>query len=298
MFRYFGYLLITIMALVLAGGVGLVVFGVLAERAATQGRVRLVAFDEVIPAGGSISQGLIVASPVRFDAFLQDADYGRPVPDAWLIARLGDGSTTFLRTGSRGLAAGARRTALDPGRHDFTVSLPDTHPRADVVAHGCLWVLPPDCRVLWIDAEAIVPATAGAGAGGDLPSPVSTQATDTLQTLAVGRQPLYLVAAKAEDYASVRRILRASSVPPGPAIWLKPGGEASGLAAIRRAMSNVDGAIVTAQALADEATRLKVPLWRVPRAGEPQADAAVVWREAVDILSLPQALGRGAGEVK
>ena len=57
MFRYFGYLLIAIMALVLAGGVGLVVFGVLADRAATQGRVRLVAFDGVGPAVGPAGQG-------------------------------------------------------------------------------------------------------------------------------------------------------------------------------------------------------------------------------------------------
>jgi hypothetical protein len=294
-FRYFGYLLIAIMALVLAGGVGLVVFGVLADRAATQGRVRLVAFDGVGPAVGPAGQGAAAASQVRFGAFLQDADYGRPVQYAWLIARLGDGSTTLLRTDSIGLTIGAKQIALEPGRHDFTVSLPDTHPRADVVAHGSLWALPPDCRVLWIDAEAIVPLTAGAG--GDPESQVSTQATDTLQRLAVGRQPLYLVAVKEEDYASVRRILEASSVPPGPALWLRPGSEARGLAVIRRAIPNVDGAIITAKALADTAAKLKVQLWRVPRAGQPQGPDDV-WREAVDVLSLPQALGRGAGEVK
>lgn len=289
MFRYFGYLLIAIMTLVLAGSVVLFLFGALAERAAVQGSVRLVALDAVVPLGGT----------VRFGAFLQDADYDRPIGSTWLIARLDDGSVTLLVSDSRGEAVGATRAALAPGRHRFTVSLPDTQPREDVLARGSLWVLPPDRRVLWIDAEAIVPIPPAAGAmSGGRPAPVSSEVTDALQRLAADRQPLYLVAAKPEDYASVRRALDASGVPPGPVVWLKPGGEAEGLGALRRVLPNVDGALASAPALADAAARLKVPLWRVSRAGELQADAATAWREAVDILSLPQAIGQGAGEVK
>ena len=289
MFRYFGYLLIAIMTLVLAGGVVLFLFGALADRAAVQGAVRLVALDAVAPLGGT----------VRFGAFLQDADYDRPIGGTWLIARLDDGLVTLLVSDSRGEAAGATRAAIAPGRHRFTVSLPDTQPREDVLARGSLWVLPPDRRVLWIDAEAIVPILPAAGAmAGGRPAPVSSGVTDALQRLAADRQPLYVVAAKPEDYASVRRALDASGVPPGPVVWLKPGGEAEGLGALRRVLPNVDGALASAPALAGAAARLKVPLWRVSRAGELQADAATAWREAVDVLSLPHAIGQGAGEVK
>jgi len=288
-FRYFGYLLIAIMTLVLAGGVVLFLFGALADRAAVQGAVRLVALDAVAPLGGT----------VRFGAFLQDADYDRPIGGTWLIARLDDGLVTLLVSDSRGEAAGATRAAIAPGRHRFTVSLPDTQPREDVLARGSLWVLPPDRRVLWIDAEAIVPILPAAGAmAGGRPAPVSSGVTDALQRLAADRQPLYVVVVKLEDYASVRRALDASGVPPGPVVWLKPGGEAEGLGALRRVLPNVDGALASAPALADAAARLKVPLWRVSRAGELQADAATAWREAVDVLSLPHAIGQGAGEVK
>jgi hypothetical protein len=269
--KYFGYLLIVLVALTLAASAVVCLFGGLAERFQTVGSVRLVAFDDL---AGMQSESL------RLAARLEDLDYGRPIPNAWMVFRLDDGWTRSAWTDTTGMMRSIHRGALGAGRHEFSVSFPDTHPRLDIRARGSMWVLPPGARTLWVDAAAVE-----GGAGPEAPPAGSEKVSGTLRlkvpdtfsdfkTLAAGRQVVYLVSAPAQEYALVRRGLQAIAVPPGPAIWVTPGEEARRLALLRQAGPNVDAALVCSPALADAAARLKVKVCRVPRAGQSAAGAA------------------------
>jgi hypothetical protein len=267
MVRYLGYLLIGVMAIALAGGVGLILFGGMAERLATPGTVRLVAFDQVIGVGGR----------VRIRAFLEDMDYQRPIPQFWLMARLPDGWIRPLSTNGRGLADSARYTALKAGVFDYTVAYPETHPRLDIVAHGSIWVLPPDERVLWIDAAALISPEAR--------GEVAPEAVAAVKTLAAARQPVYLVACKSEQYAAVRRQLEACDVPRGPAVWFwGANDELSQFKQLMQASPNMDGAVLCHEELVKAAAALHVPILQVPYAGKAEAPAenVVTWREVID----------------
>ena len=124
MVRYIGYLLIALMTLALAGGVGLILIGGMAERLAVPGAVRLTAFDEVVRQGGR----------VQFLAYLEDMDYGRPIGGFILVVRPDDGPAGSLLTGTDGRGLAWTEPCLQPeaGLHDFTVAYPETHPRLDV----------------------------------------------------------------------------------------------------------------------------------------------------------------------
>jgi len=281
--RYVGYLLIVLAAFALAANAAIFLFGGLAERLEVGGAVRLAAFDDV--AGAQ-------AGAVRLAAMLEDADRGRPVPSAWLVFRLPDGWSRGAWTDTTGVGRAPRRGGLAIGRSPFTVSFPETHARLDVRAEGSVWVLAPAARVVWIDAAAIDggpgagrpsaaravtglaaaggaaagPASAGDAAGDAASVGPMRAAIDAAKALAIGRQAVYLVAAPAAEYAAVRLRLRQGEAPPGPAIWVKAGGEAQRLAALVQAVPNVDAAIVSSQPLADAAAKLKVKVFRVPRA--------------------------------
>jgi hypothetical protein len=264
--KYFGYLLIVLAALALAASAVVCLFGGLAERFQTVGSVRLVAFDDLAS---------MQSESLRLAAILEDLDYGRPIPNAWMVFRLDDGWTRSAWTDTTGMMRSIHRGALGAGRHEFSVSFPDTHPRLDIRARGSVWVLPPGARVLWVDAAALE------GAAGPVVSPAgppgaeaARAALDALKTLAAGRQAVYLVSAPAQEYARVRRGLQEIAVPPGPAIWVAPGEEARRLALVRQAGPNVDAALVCSPALADAAAKLKVKVCRVPRAGQSAAGAA------------------------
>ena len=266
MLKYFGYLLIVLVALTLAASAVVCLFGGLAERFQTVGSVRLVAFDDL---AGMQSESL------RLAARLEDLDYGRPIANAWMVFRLDDGWTRSAWTDTAGMMRSIHRGALGAGRHEFSVSFPDTHPRLDIRASGSMWVLPPGARTLWVDAAAV---ESGAGPEASPAGPPGAEAAraslDALKTLAAGRQVVYLVSAPAQEYALVRRGLQAIAVPPGPAIWVTPGEEARRLALLRQVAPNVDAALVCSPALADAAARLQVKVCRVPRAGESAAGAA------------------------
>jgi len=264
--KYFGYLLIVLVALTLAASAVVCLFGGLAERFQTVGSVRLVAFDDLAN---------MQSESLRLAARLEDLDYGRPILNAWMVFRLGDGWTRSAWTDTTGMTRSIHRGALGAGRHEFSVSFPDTHPRLDIRARGSVWVLPPGARMLWVDAAAVEgeagPEASPAGQPG---AEAVRAALDTLKTLAAGRQVVYLVSAPAQEYALVRRGLQEIAAPPGPAIWVTPGEEARRLALVRQAGPNVDAALVCSPALADAAAMLKVKVCRVPRAGESAAGAA------------------------
>jgi hypothetical protein len=264
--KYFGYLLIVLVALTLAASAVVCLFGGLAERFQTVGSVRLVAFDDLAS---------MQSESLRLAARLEDLDYGRPIPNAWMVFRLDDGWTRSAWTDTTGMMRSIHRGALGAGRHEFSVSFPDTHPRLDIRARGSVWVLPPGARVLWVDAAAV---EGGVGPEASPAGPPGAEAVraalDAVKTLAAGRQVVYLVSAPAQEYALVRRGLQAIAVPPGPAIWVTPGEEARRLALLRQAGPNVDAALVCSPALADAAAKLKIKVCRAPWAGESAAGAA------------------------
>jgi len=154
--KYFGYLLIVLVVLALAASAVVCLFGGLAERFQTVGSVRLVAFDDLAN---------MQSESLRLAARLEDLDYGRPILNAWMVFRFDDGWTRSAWTDTTGMMRSIHRGALGAGRHEFSVSFPDTHPRLDIRARGSVWVLPPGARVLWVDAAALE------GAAGPVVSP-------------------------------------------------------------------------------------------------------------------------------
>jgi hypothetical protein len=256
--RYLGYVLVAVVALALAFGVGAILFGNLAERLAVPGNMRLVVFDEVVAQG----------APVHVRAFLQSLDDGRPMASTSLVARTPDGWTNTFQTDRDGLLDGQIHNGLAAGRLDVSVGFPETSPRLDVLAKGSAWVLPRGGHVIWIDARAVVRPPTIAG------SPVRVRPEDlesaggAIKTVAEGRQPVYLVLSKAEEYGAIRRGLAESGLPEGPVWWVHPAYEAGNLAILKKASSAVDAALVTSDKLEAAVRPLAANVMRVPAAGE------------------------------
>jgi hypothetical protein len=275
------------MALALAAGVGLLLFGGMAERLAAPGSVRLVAFDEAIGP----------REEFRVRAYLEDADYARPVAGFLLMGRLPDGRALALGTDAGGVATSGRLPGPALGVYDFLVEYPDTHPRLDIQAHGTLYVLAPETRVFWVDALAVV-------LGRGVPRPAgqagfaSEVAVAAMKTVAAGRQPVYLVAAKAEEYALIRDRLDASGLPDGPAVWIEPRNESMKVERLKRSLPNVDGAVLCSEGLAKLAQGRGVTTVRVAPAGPAAApaDGAVSWSEVVEKWPARTGSGRETGD--
>jgi hypothetical protein len=285
--RYLGWVLIAMMALALAAGVGLLLFGGMAERLAAPGSVRLVAFDEVVGP----------REEFRIRAFLEDLDYGRPVDGFWLVGRPPHGRSLPFGTNSRGVATSERLPGLPAGVYDFEAAYPDTHPRLDVQAHGTVYVLDPQTRMIWIEASAAVlapgvPRIAGQ-AGFVLP-----EAAAVIKTVAAGRRPVYLVTAKAAEYAVFRDRLGASGLPDGPLVWVEPGAEAAGVERLKRSLPNVDGAVLCSVLLAKQAQVRGVTAVRVSAAGlkAPPADDLASWSGVAEKWPARIGPGRGTGD--
>lgn len=290
MLRYFGYLLIVLMALAMAASIAMFLVGGLQERLTVPGTVRLVAFDEAGALGGD---------PVLVEALCEDLDYGRPMYGAWLTVRFADGWSEPIWTSDIGIAYGARRAGLGAGLHPYTVSFPETHPRLDVRAPGTIWVLPPQTPVLWVDAAVLVHEAAGeAGRAGKAPPEAVQESLRATKTLAAGRQVVYLVATAPQAYASVREGLTSMSVPPGPAIWIGPDAQAKRLEALRSVWPKVAGALVAGTDLALAAETLGMPVVRVPAAVAGDEPRAAAWREALDRLAPPRGSAKSSGEGK
>ena len=288
--RYFGYLLIVLMALALAASVAVFLVGGLQERLAVPGTVRLVAFDEAGAVGGA---------PVRVEALCEDLDFGRPMYGFWLTVRFADGWSEPIWTPANGIAYGARRAGLVPGLHPYTVSFPETHPRLDVWAPGTIWVLPSEVPVLWVDAAALVHGAADVGGGaGKAPPEAVEEAVRAIKVLAAGRQVVYLTRTAPQAYASVRKGLEAISAPPGPAIWIDPNDQAKRLEALHGVWPKVAGALVAGTDLALAAETLGMPVVRVPPAVAGDEPRAAAWREALERLSPSKGSGKSSEEGK
>jgi hypothetical protein len=279
--RYLGFALIVLMALGLTAGIALVLLRSLPERQA----MRLTVFDGVAAVGGDAP---------RLRAMLEDADTGKPILFTRLVVRFSHGWTDHTWSSSGGLSVSVGPTGLSAGPHDYTVGLSEMDCRLDVYSHGTVWVFPADTPVVWFDAAAICPMGEGAAAA---PAPAALgDVADAVKTLAAGRQAVYLIDADAAGYASVRQRLAGVRMPPGPAYWVRPGDEPARLQGLKQVWPDVEGAVVSAPAIAAAVERLRVRTSGVPRAGglEPRAAVVGAWSDAVQRLSVP----RGTGATK
>ncbi len=155
--------------------------------------------------------------------------------------------------------------------------------------------------MIWIDARTVLRPTSVAGTAVHARPDDIAAAAPAIKTIAEGRQPVYLVAAKAEEYAAIRRALKESGLPDGPAWWLTPGREAAGLAGLAKASTGIDAVLLCGTDLTAGAAAVTGNLMRVPAAGQAAAapdDKVIGWQEVVEKLSSQGRAGRGAGEVK
>ncbi|MCX5654469.1 MAG: hypothetical protein NTY65_07465 [Planctomycetota bacterium] len=260
MLRYVGYLLMVLAVLAMAGTVVVCLIGGLQEEFRMPGAMRLVAFDEAAT----------TKTPVlRVGAQLQNLDFGKPIALAYMAARYDDGWCESSYTNSLGVIRWVRRGPLPAGLHHYTASFPETHPRVDVRAGATVWVVPAGVPALWVDAAALGPEPQAGGPAATLPSAEAMRpALDMLKTLAGGRQVVYLVAGGADDYAEVRERLREDGATPGPLIWLRQGNEVERLKLLKDGWPDVDGAVVAAPVVADAVAKLKVRVFRLPRAAD------------------------------
>jgi hypothetical protein len=274
--RYLGFALIILIALGLAAGVGVVLLRGMPDRQA----IRLTVFDGVAAVGGPAP---------RLRAMLEDADAGKPVCFATLIVRSPEGWTGRTWSSSNGVCLSAGPSGLSAGPHDFAVGVPELTARLDAYSHGTVWVRPAETEMVWLDAAAIVPTGGAEVALAAAPSP-APDVVDAVKMLASGRQAVYLVAADAAEYASVRQRLAERRVPLGPAFWVKPGVELSRLQGLKQVWPRVAAGVVCTAALAKAAETLGVHMWFVPIAGGPELRPAVMgaWREAVEQLTVPR----------
>ena len=280
MWRYLGLVLIVLIALGLAAGVGVILLRSLPERQA----MRLTVFDGVAAVGGSAP---------RLRAMLEDADRGKPIFFTRLVVRFPEGWTAHTWSSSGGLSSPVGPTGLGAGPHDYTVGLPETHFRLDAFAHAAVWVCPADMEVVWFDAAAIVAMGGAVPAAATAPPRDLGDVVDAVKMLATGRQAVYLVAADPAGYASARRRLAETKVPPGPAFWVRPGDEELRLQGLQQVWPRVEGAVVGTPAIVRAAERLRVRTRLVPCAGVPEPRAVVIgaWRDAVERLSVPRGMG-------
>jgi hypothetical protein len=289
--RYIGYVLVGLMALALASGAAVIIFGNLSERLTDPGNVRLVVFDDVVADGGAVS--------VR--SYLQSLDDGRPICGTWLVIRTPDGRSVPVDSYTDGQTPAWLQAGLAPGRHKLEVGYPATAPRLDVMAEGTAWVLLRNERVVWIDARAVIRPPEIAGSTVRVRPEDMSAAGDVIKTVAQGRVPVYLVLAKAEAYGSIRRGLRESGLPEGPVCWLRPGAEENNLSAIAKASMVPDAVLAASGEVESAARRVTASVIRVPAAGQESAPAngakIVEWSKVVEMLS---SLGRtgSAGGVK
>jgi len=258
--RYLGYLLMAAAVLSLAGTAAVCLVGGLVEQFRVPGDVRLIVFDEA---------ATTQARTLHVGAYVENLDFGRPISTCYLVGRYDDGWCDGAYSGSTGLVRWSRRGPLPAGRHGFTAAFPETHLRADIRAHSTVWIFPPGTRALWVDAAALGPEPPPGGLPAAMPEAQAMRpALEPLKTLASGRQVVYLVAAGAAEYQAVRGRLQEAGAPPGPVIWLRQGNEADRLRLLAQAWPDVDGAVVAAPAVADAVAKLKVRVFRLPRAAE------------------------------
>ena len=283
MVRYVAYILVTLIALALAGSVAVLLGQGVVDCLAGPPPVHLTAFDGVGAVGGH---------PPRIRAVFGGPGDRRPLDAYWAVVRFPDGWTQWAYVSRLGRCRPTGPTDLPPGSHRFQVSLPETHPRLDVRARGTAWIRPREAPVVWVDARSLVPeALAGPHADPSAvarPPETVLAAVDVLKTLAGSRRPVYLVEADAERYDRIRRRLQQWGAPAGPAFWVTPDRPYGRLKGLIGVWPQVRGAVIASDDLAHAAERLKVPVARVPSAGETAGGTpapADAWRRALHRLT-------------
>jgi len=280
--RYVAYILVAVIAVLLAGSVAVVVGKGAVACLAGRPVVYVTAFDGVGSVGGH---------PPRIRAMFEGPTGPRPLDSFWAVVRFQGGWTRWGYINARGLCRPRGPADLAPGPHRFQVGLPEVHPRLDVVARATAWIWPRDRRVLWVDASALVPSGLGPAAGGDvcLPPASARAGIASLQTLADGARCVYLVADDARGYAAARRRLKVWVAPAGPVFWVIPGRADGRLEGLKGVWPRVCGAVVASDDLADAAGRLEVPVGRLPTPGEAGSAPALAraWRRTLNRLTSP-----------
>jgi len=266
--RYVAYILVTVIAVALAGSIAVVLGKGVVECLAGRPVVYVTAFDGVGAVGGH--------PPPRIRAMFEGPTGPRPLDSFWAVVRFGGGWTRWAFVNRLGLCGPTGPADLAPGPHRFQVGMPEVHPRLDVVAHATAWIWPRETTVVWIDSGAVVP--------GDL-------------ALAGTCRPVYLVADEARPYAVIRRRLKQWGAPAGPVFWVIPGRAYGRLKGLKAVWPTVRGAVVASDDLADAGRRLKVPVQRVPTPVEAgQAPRlAETWRRTLNRLTVPQSMGPSHG---
>jgi len=290
--RYVAYILVTVIAVALAGSIAVVLGKGVVECLAGRPVVYVTAFDGVGAVGGH---------PPRIRAMFEGPTGPRPLDSFWAVVRFGGGWTRWAFVNRLGLCGPTGPADLAPGPHRFQVGMPEVHPRLDVVAHATAWIWPRETTVVWIDSGAVVPGDlAGvlpAEAAVVSPTEAVDGVIDALKSLAGTCRPVYLVADEARPYAVIRRRLKQWGAPAGPVFWVIPGRAYGRLKGLKAVWPTVRGAVVASDDLADACRRLKVPVQRVPTPVEAgQAPClAETWRRTLNRLTVPQSMGPSHG---
>ena len=277
MLRYFGYVFIVAMAVVMAVTVAVLLVGGLAGRAASPTDLRLTVFDVV---------ALPTPNRVRGQAVLEDLRHANRVGQAPIFFRFHEDYVDAGWFNKQGIAVGSRRGSLPEGRHPYEAFVSELTGPLGLRATGTAWVRTPETKVLWVDAGAVLPPLGRSAGGG--PTGVVPEAIETLRGLAFGRQLVYLVATDAGRYGAMRRQLADAPLPPGPAWWVEPESEPQSLASLKRTWPKVDAVLVGSRRLAEAAGTLGLQVLAVPAPadaeGVPPAES-VAWPDVGRRLS-------------
>jgi len=250
--RHLALVFIVVMAAVLFAAVVWLLAGGLAEsqRAGSAPPLRLTALDAMAtPSPGR----------VRGAAVLEDVARGRRVRRVALYFRFDDGYVGAGWVNAEGVVACLRRGGQSEGRHPYEVFVSELSPEVGLCASATVWVVAPETAVLWVDAAAVAaPRQAARGGeqgrtavGGRASAETPPDTLRALQTLASGRQLVYLVVADLGSYAEARERLTDGGVPAGPAVWIEPGTEQKSLGGLARTWPNIAGAVVCSEGLAE-----------------------------------------------
>ena len=268
MLRYFAYVFIVAMAVVMAVFVVFLLVGGLAGRAAAPTDLRLTVFDAVaVPA----------PKHVLGRAVLEDLRHAKRVGQASIFFRFHEDYVDAGWVNKRGIATSLRRGGLPEGRHPYEAFVSELTGPLGLRATGTVWVRTPETSILWVDAGPVLP-----------PAGAVPEAIETLKGLAFGRQLVYLVATDAGRYGAMRRQLADAPLPPGPAWWVEPESEPRSLASLKRTWPKVDAALVGSRRLAEAAGTLGLQVLAVPApadAEEAPPGETVAWPEVGRRLS-------------
>ncbi len=280
MIRYVAYILVTLIALVLAGSVAVVLGQGVAECLAGRPVIHVTTLDGIGAEGGH---------PPRIRAVFEGPTGRRPGDLRWAVVRFPQGWTRWAYISGSGLTRPKGPTGLVAGPHRFQVGVPETRSRLHLVAHGTAWIRPRETPVLWVDAAAVVPeAWAGRRpdeAAAAEPPDALLGIRDVLKTLAGMREVVYLVSAEPRTYDVIRSRVSQWGAPPGPAFWVTPGRAYGRLKGLKGVWPAVRGAVVASDALAAAVERLGISVSRVPPAGEADAEA---WRRLLHVRTSVQ----------